>query len=556
MAISTLNVFRGPESVAQYFDPDYNPPLPLIEIPDRLNPLRGDNVRIYAKMLTCLPAQNVKSLPALHMLRNEPKARDLKIAEASSGSTILSLGIIARVLWGKEDVEAHVTNKKSPESLNLLRFFGIKPCLFGGLAQQEPTDPAGIMERLRRKAEERDDMVYLGQYHNDNNWKAHEAWTGPQILRQLPEINVFSTTVGTGGCIAGTGVYLKSQKPSTQVLGVFNVAGDPVPGPRYYEGFQSSPFPWQGTIDSRVEVTSASAYRLSMRLSREGLICGPSSGEALQGLLQYLIERKQSGTLGELVDEKTKEISCVFTCSDLPYQYLPAYFEKLGDEEFPSIENEILLQCDQDKHDLRWILNSRQAAALLNANSDAILEKDQELEITVQPCSTPRTDVTDEPTRRGGISRYLGGFCGFWRIRKQAPRLEKALPVQPQLLPMDSTMILDLRRDIDFKQGHVSASTSAPLSGLVPDLAGGDLFGDPNAVHMVWTQTQEWLRGSRLSKVLFSAARNQQRVLVVCYDGFASQIVCSALRKKGLEAFSVEGGFPALWGQFRRQENE
>jgi cysteine synthase len=43
------------------------------------------------------------------------------------------------------------------------------------------------------------------------NWKAHERWTGPQILQQLPEINVFSTTVGTGGTsIAST----KSMKQS------------------------------------------------------------------------------------------------------------------------------------------------------------------------------------------------------------------------------------------------------------------------------------------------------------------------------------------------------
>lgn len=57
------NVFKGPDAVARYFDPDQNPPLPLIEIPDRLNPFRSDGVRIYAKLLTALPAQNVKSLP-------------------------------------------------------------------------------------------------------------------------------------------------------------------------------------------------------------------------------------------------------------------------------------------------------------------------------------------------------------------------------------------------------------------------------------------------------------------------------------------------------------
>tara|TARA_R110002003_G_scaffold45_9_gene3522 strand:- start:688 stop:954 length:267 start_codon:yes stop_codon:yes gene_type:complete len=80
---------------------------------------------------------------------------------------------------------------------------------------------------------------------------------------------------------------------------------------------------------------------MSMRLSREGLICGPSSGEALQGLLQYLAEMKSTGRLGELTDNRTGEISCVFTCCDLPYQYLPSYFEKLDADEFPSIDNKV-----------------------------------------------------------------------------------------------------------------------------------------------------------------------------------------------------------------------
>ena len=47
----------------QYFDPDLQPPLPLVELPAKLNPFKDDNVRIYAKMATALPAQNVKCLP-------------------------------------------------------------------------------------------------------------------------------------------------------------------------------------------------------------------------------------------------------------------------------------------------------------------------------------------------------------------------------------------------------------------------------------------------------------------------------------------------------------
>jgi hypothetical protein len=58
-----LNVYKGPDSLVKYYDPDYQPPLPLVEIPNAMNPFRAHGVRIYAKMMTVLPAQNVKALP-------------------------------------------------------------------------------------------------------------------------------------------------------------------------------------------------------------------------------------------------------------------------------------------------------------------------------------------------------------------------------------------------------------------------------------------------------------------------------------------------------------
>ena len=67
-----LNVYKGPESMIKYFDPDIQPPLPLVELPGSLNPFRNDNVRIYAKMLTALPAQKVKSLPG-NVFRAKPR---------------------------------------------------------------------------------------------------------------------------------------------------------------------------------------------------------------------------------------------------------------------------------------------------------------------------------------------------------------------------------------------------------------------------------------------------------------------------------------------------
>jgi cysteine synthase len=127
---SALNVFKGPNAIIDYLHPDLSPPVPIVEIPDKLNPFREDKVRIYAKMLTALPAQNVKMLPALNMLLHQSDAANRPIVEASSGSTALSLGIVARALLGNEDVCAYVTNKKHPDSLRLLRFFGLKVSVF------------------------------------------------------------------------------------------------------------------------------------------------------------------------------------------------------------------------------------------------------------------------------------------------------------------------------------------------------------------------------------------------------------------------------------------
>lgn len=61
------NFYAGPDSLKQYYDPEVAPPLPLVEIPECLNPYRQNGVRIYAKMMTMLPAHNVKALPGMHV---------------------------------------------------------------------------------------------------------------------------------------------------------------------------------------------------------------------------------------------------------------------------------------------------------------------------------------------------------------------------------------------------------------------------------------------------------------------------------------------------------
>ncbi|KAJ0306614.1 hypothetical protein COL5a_005980 [Colletotrichum fioriniae] len=123
---NNLNVYKGPDSVKDYFNPDRAPPLPLVELPNSLNPYRQDGVRIYAKMMTMHPANNVKSMPALNLLEHGVAPDKTKtVVEYSSGSTVISMALMSRVLYDLVDVHAFLSNKTTAAKLKLMQFFGL-----------------------------------------------------------------------------------------------------------------------------------------------------------------------------------------------------------------------------------------------------------------------------------------------------------------------------------------------------------------------------------------------------------------------------------------------
>lgn len=66
-AHNPLNVYSGKDALRNYFDPDYAPPLALVEIPDSLNPFSNDGVRIFVKLMSTHAANNVKAIPGLSL---------------------------------------------------------------------------------------------------------------------------------------------------------------------------------------------------------------------------------------------------------------------------------------------------------------------------------------------------------------------------------------------------------------------------------------------------------------------------------------------------------
>ncbi|CAE6483475.1 unnamed protein product [Rhizoctonia solani] len=509
LTTTTMNVFSGKTALLDFYNPDKNPPLPLVELPS--HPFEDDNVKIYAKMLTLLPAGNVKSLPggfklptyvtaftsnnfclALNMLMRASEAGQIdgsteRIVEYSSGNTVISLGIVSKIMGGPQ-VGAYISNKTSTQKMELLRFFGLDLTLFGGPAQVEPADVnGGIYAAIQDGM--RPGWYNPGQYSSPQNSEAHVRWTGPQIHAQLPKINIFAAAVGTSGTMTGTGSYLKTVRPDMVNLGVFTAPGDRVPGPRPIDLVQTVDLPWQEVIDAAEHVLSKDSYRISLELCRQGLLVGPSSGLSLQGLYQYLEKAKRNGELDSLRADDGN-VYCAFICCDQPYQYISDYFTKLEPSCFPPIHNTELLDKDLYPYGVDWILSPNDAFRML---------------YPAHGLQTPPTEPTDLDDEFKHVHEPL--------IHAHA-------------------VVFDLRSQSDFTRAHILGSKNVDIQCAGTE----NPFKDPKMLAELWETLRKML--NPLVKDLYDKS-----VLLVSYNEEIAYVGCSVLRKEGVKAFALGGGF-------------
>jgi cysteine synthase A len=340
-----MNVFSGENSIRDFMDPGQLAYLPLVEIPAELNPFREDRVRIFAKLMTFTALHNVKAVPGFNMIAEADARGELSdvttIIENSSGNTISAIAVAAR-LFGVDDIRAIVPDEVSLHKLRMLLFFGIAPIVNHEPAEPDGQDPtSGIY-----KAKELGDQVGWmnpGQYDNEDNPESHFKWIGKQIWQQTDGgVSVFCSALGTTGTIIGNSRYLKDKDSTVQVVGVMRAPGAYVPGPRTELLLGLVGLDWKPHVDSITQATNPESYAMSMDLSRHGLYVGPSAGLSLVGLIRYLDERRNSGTLDELRNDKG-DVVCVFICPDTPMPYFDEYFKYLDESNFPTVTNEDLL---------------------------------------------------------------------------------------------------------------------------------------------------------------------------------------------------------------------
>merc|ERR1712094_135530 len=81
---------------------------------------------------------------------------------------------------------------------------------------------AGLLGAFRELVDSDPDKYFgVNQFYNEANPAMHYATTGPEIWAQTGgEVDYFVHGVGTGGCISGTGKFLKEKKPSVKMVAI------------------------------------------------------------------------------------------------------------------------------------------------------------------------------------------------------------------------------------------------------------------------------------------------------------------------------------------------
>jgi cystathionine beta-synthase len=248
---------------------------------------------ILAKLEMLNPGGSVKDRIGLPMIEAAERAGVLKpggtIIEPTSGNTGHGLAIAA-ALKGYRCIFV-MADKQSTEKQALLRAYGAEVVLCPtNVAPQSPESYYSVAARLARDIP---GAFKPDQYWNDENPKAHEATTGPEIWDQTEgKITHLVVSVGTGGTVTGTGRYLKSRNPRLSIVGADpegSILSGDTARPYLTEGVGEDFLP--GTfdpsiVDRWVRVSDRDAFAAARRLTREeGILAGESCGTALVAAL-------------------------------------------------------------------------------------------------------------------------------------------------------------------------------------------------------------------------------------------------------------------------------
>jgi cysteine synthase B len=287
---------------------------PLVELPN-LSP--SAQVRLFAKLEGHNPTGSIKDRIARAMVERAEREGALRpgmtILESTSGNTGIALAMVARVKGYRLRVvmPEHLT----PERADLLQVFSAEILYSPG--EQGSNGAVRMAQQLASAEPER--YYYPFQYGNPANPDAHYETTAPEIIADLPQVDVFVAGLGTGGTLMGVGRRLREHNPGVKIVAAEPLPGEQVQGLRSLEEGFVPPILDTRQLDRRILVSNHDSV-VGMRLlsEREGIFAGVSSGANLHVALRIAREHERANIVVLLCDGGWKYLSARLWTADLP----------------------------------------------------------------------------------------------------------------------------------------------------------------------------------------------------------------------------------------------
>ncbi len=255
-----------------------------------------DNVNgssIYAKLEYYNPlSHSVKDRPAVYMLEGAIKqglvtSENATFVEASSGNLGIAYGRAGKFLGLKTLIV--IPSVSAGKTYRRIRETGatVEKTPDGYCPRRNERD--GAIAKVKDMYLDDPNKIWLDQYSNQDNLRAHMEGTGPEIWNQTQEkVTNIVLGVGTGGSLIGITRYLKAENPEVKSIAVQPQENHHIQGLR---NFQESLEPAiirrnKNLIDDWIEVSDEESFEALKYLWRKGYLVGTSSG------LNYVAARR------------------------------------------------------------------------------------------------------------------------------------------------------------------------------------------------------------------------------------------------------------------------
>jgi cysteine synthase A len=290
------------------------------------------------------PGQSVKDRAGKWMILEAEKRGELRpgglVVEATAGNTGIGLAVVANARGYRTLIL--IPETQSQEKKDTLRLYGAELIEVPALPVANPNNYQHVGRRLadQLRPGEPNGVLFADQWNNLDNLKAHYESTGPEIWQQTGgKIDGFICAVGSGGTLAGTGLFLK-EKNQDIVIGCADPHGAAMyewfkhgeakatPGSSITEGIglgRVTPIIEKAKVDEAYVIPDEEAVVVVYELlEHEGLCLGGSTGINVAGAIRLARQLGPGHTIVTILcDVGTRSQSKLFNPEFMRAKNLP-----------------------------------------------------------------------------------------------------------------------------------------------------------------------------------------------------------------------------------------